>query len=163
MRFLALLCLAGGLLAQAPRKAPSFTLPDTNSNFHDLTDYRGKVVVLEMMRTNCPHCVAFSKVLEQIHRQYAGRVQVFSIANPPDTLELLKQYIATAKMTFPILMDCGQASFSYVRSGTVNLPRVWIIDRAGMIRQDVTYSDQTKPFFEKRGVFTELDKILAAK
>lgn len=149
-------------MAEPPRKAPSFTLPDTNGNFHDITDHRGKVVILTLMRTNCPHCASFSKVLEQINQQYSGRVQVFSIANPPDTLDLLKQYIAAAKITFPVLMDCGQAAFSYVRTGSVNLPRVWLIDRAGFIQQDVTYSEPAKPFFEKRGIFAELDKILAA-
>ena len=84
MRLIALLLAASALSAQAPRKAPSFTLPDVNRKLYDLTDYRGKVVVLEIMSTTCPHCAAFSKVLEQVHKQYAGRVQVLSIVNPPD-------------------------------------------------------------------------------
>ena len=162
MRLIALLAMAGALLAQAPRKAPTFTLPDSNGAFHDLTDHRGKVVILEAMNTSCPHCSAFSKVLEQIHKQYAGRVQVFSLSNPPDGVEALRQYIRSTKISFPILMDCGQAVYSYTQSASVTLPRVWIVDRNGIIRQDVSYGDSTKPFFEGRGIFTELDKILAA-
>ena len=163
MRSIAFFCLSAALvLAQPPRKAPSFTLPDLQQNFHDLTDHRGKVVIVEMMLTSCPHCSDFSKVLEQIHRQYAGRVQVFSIVNPPDTIDTVKAYIAAAKTTFPVLFDCGQASYAFTRTPSVALPRVWIIDRQGMIRHDVAYNDQTKPFFEKRGIFTELDKVLNA-
>jgi peroxiredoxin len=164
MRVLALLFAAATLAAaQSPRKAPSFTLPDVNRKLYDLTDYRGKVVVLEIMQTTCPHCAAFSKVLEQIHKQYAGRVQVLAIVNPPDGPETMQKYIAANKVTFPLLFDSGQAAYTYVLTGQISLPRVWIIDRAGMIATDVSYGDTTKGFFEKRGIFAELDKVLARK
>jgi peroxiredoxin len=163
MRLIALLLSAVALLAQAPRKAPSFTLPDVNRKLYDLTDYRGKVVVLEIMSTTCPHCGAFGKVLEQIQKQYAGRVQVLSIVNPPDEPGTMQRYISANKISYPLLFDSGQVAYTYVLTGQVNLPRVWIIDRAGMIARDVTYGDVTKGFFEQRGVFAEIDKVLAQK
>ena len=67
------------------RRAPGFALPDSNIKYHDLADYRGKVVVLEIMQTTCPHCEKFAEILEETAKKYAGRVQVISIANPPDT------------------------------------------------------------------------------
>jgi len=161
MRSLALLLLLALTAAAQPRKAPSFTLPDIKQNFYDLTDYRGKVVVIELMQTSCPHCGAFAKVLEQVKNQYGNRVQVFSIVNPPETLPDIQKYIANQKITFPILYDCGQAALSYVRSGQVSLPRVWLVDGAGMIRRDVSYTDLNKAFFENRGIFSEIDKLLA--
>ena len=163
MRLIALLLAASALSAQAPRKAPSFTLPDVNRKLYDLTDYRGKVVVLEIMSTTCPHCAAFSKVLEQVHKQYAGRVQVLSIVNPPDGPETMHRHIQTHKTTYPLLFDSGQVAYTFVLTGQVTLPRVWIIDPAGMIAKDVAYGDLTRDFFEKRGVFAEIDKVLARK
>jgi peroxiredoxin len=164
MRLIALLLAACAVApAQAPRKAPSFTLPDVNRTLHDITDHRGKVVVLEIMQTTCPHCAAFSKVLEQIHKQYAGRVQVLAIVNPPDGPETMQQYIKTNKVTFPLLFDSGQVAYTYVLTGSISLPRVWIIDRNGMIAKDTSYTAQTKDFFEKRGIFAEIDKVLARK
>jgi peroxiredoxin len=163
MKLFALLVFAASLAAQAPRKAPSFTLPDSNRTMHDLTDHRGKVVVLEVMRTDCPHCGSFGKVLEQVNKQYGKNVQVFSVVTPPDSPETVGKFAAAHKSTYPILFDCGQATFAYVLSGQVSLPRVWIIDRNGMIAKDVSYTDQTKDFFEKRGIFTEIDKTLAKK
>jgi hypothetical protein len=44
----------------------------------------------------------------------------------------------------------------------VSLPRVWLIDGAGMIRKDISYNDLQKDFFEKRGIFADIDKLLAA-
>jgi len=163
MRLIALLLAVTALSAQPPRKAPSFTLPDVNRKLYDLTDYRGKVVVLEIMSTNCPHCGAFAKVLEQVQKQYAGQVQVLSIVNPPDGPETMRQYTQSHKLSYPLLFDSGQVAYTYVLTGQVSLPRVWLIDRAGMIARDVTYGDLTKSFFENRGIFAEIDKVLARK
>lgn len=163
MKLIAFLFLAGGLCAQVPRKAPSFTLPDTGRIFHDLTDYRGKVVILELMKTDCPHCKAFSAVLQEIQTKYAGRVQVFGMVNPPDTLDTMNAYTAATKITFPILFDVGQAAYTYVRADRVSLPRVFIIDKGGTIREDVSYDAKNTAFFEKRGIFASLERILAAK
>ena len=49
--------------ADFSRRAPGFSLPDVNTEQHDLADYRGKVVILEFMQTTCPHCAAFTEVL----------------------------------------------------------------------------------------------------
>ena len=33
------------------RRAPGFSLPDSNINYHDLGDYRGKVVLVDFIKT----------------------------------------------------------------------------------------------------------------
>ena len=48
------------------RRAPGFSLPDGNLKQHDLQDYRGRVVLVEFMQSQCPNCAAFSRVLEQV-------------------------------------------------------------------------------------------------
>ena len=43
------------------RRAPGFALPDLGyTHTYDLQDYRGKVVVIDIMSTTCPHCAAIS-------------------------------------------------------------------------------------------------------
>ena len=37
-------------------KAPEFTLPDQNGEMHNLTDYRGKKVILYFYPDNTPGC-----------------------------------------------------------------------------------------------------------
>ncbi|MBY0505977.1 MAG: TlpA family protein disulfide reductase [Bryobacteraceae bacterium] len=165
MRFLVFLLSLSALLAQAPapRRAPSFQLPDQNGQFHDLLDYRGRVVVLEIMKTSCPHCKAFTAVLEQLKAKYAGKVAVLAIVNQPETQQTMQTYVSETKTTSPLLFDMGQVAYSYVRSGRIDLPRVYVIDAQGMIRADVSYSDATKPFFEKGGVITEVEKLINKK
>jgi peroxiredoxin len=150
--------------ANALRRAPSFTLPDQNGKFHDLNDYRGKVVILDIMQTACPHCKSFSAVLEQAKAKYKDNLVVLALVNPPaDTPEKVQFYLRENKLTTPILFDCGQAAFSYVRSGSIQLPRVFVIDQAGNIRADKSWTEQTKAWFEPAGLFAELDKLIPAK
>jgi thiol-disulfide isomerase/thioredoxin len=165
MRLLIALLSLTSLFGQTPasRRAPSFTLPDHKGQFLDIVDYRGKIVILEFMRTNCPHCKAFTGVLEKVKAKYPGKVEVISIVNPPETAQSIQGYITETKSTSPILFDMGQVAYSYVRSGRIELPRVYLIDAQGMIRGDVSYDESTKPFFEKGGINTEVDKLIAKK
>ena len=68
----ALLC-AVTLIAQplanqglSGRRAPSFSLPDVRLQQHDILDYRGNWLLLDFMKTYCPHCKELSKKLEGV-------------------------------------------------------------------------------------------------
>ncbi len=165
---MALLSLTS-VFAQTPaavpalRRAPSFNLTDHKGQFHDLLDYRGRVVILEIMKTDCPHCKSFTAVLEKLKAKYPGKVAVLSIVNPPETPQSMQAYLTETKSDSPMLFDMGQAAYSYVRTGRVELPRVFLIDAQGMIRGDYAYGGSTKAFFEGGGVMTEVDKLIAKK
>ena len=146
-------------------RAPGFSLPDRNYKYHDPQDYHGKILIVEFMQTTCPHCAAFSKILEEAAAKYAGKISILSIVNPPDTPDKVGQYAVANKVSIPILFDCGQIAASYVqwspgKSGGFDIPRVFIIDATGVIRRDLEYSVLTKEIFEGRGLFAELDKLL---
>ena len=51
-------CAALSVSAQdlAGRRAPSFSLPDSKLVQHDILDYRGKWLIVDFMKTDCPHC-----------------------------------------------------------------------------------------------------------
>lgn len=155
------------LLGQTARRAPGFSLPDVNNQQHDLADYRGKIVLLEIMHTSCAPCGPFSKVLEQIKTHYGDKLAVVSITNPPDTPAMVKNFLAAQKVTYPIVLDCGQVSFSYVRPDplhpSISIPHVYLIDRTGMIRGDFEYGVPTSEIFLGRGLYTEIDKLLGGK
>ena len=54
-------------------KAPSFTLKDTNGKTVSLSDFSGKVVIIDFWTTWCPPCKESSKELEKLHRKYGER------------------------------------------------------------------------------------------
>jgi peroxiredoxin len=146
-------------------RAPGFSLPDRTYKYHDPADYRGKILIVEFMQTTCPHCAAFSKILEEAAAKYAGKISILSIVNPPDTPDKVAQFATTHKISLPILFDCGQIAASYVhwspgKNAGFDIPRVFIIDAGGVIRRDLEYTVLTKEIFEGRGLFQELDKML---
>ena len=146
------------------RRAPGFSLPDMTMKQHDLADYRGKVVVLEIMLTTCPHCLKFAAILEEVAKKYAGRVQVLSIVNPPDNVPAVAKFVKEHKLSYPVLFDCGQAAGSYVLASpqkpSINIPHVFLIDPNGVIQNDFSYGVMTSSIFDGRGLFAELDKLL---
>jgi peroxiredoxin len=155
-----LLCAAALCAADAPRRAPGFALPDSRMEVHDLYDYRGKPVVLEFMQTTCPHCAAFVGVLQKVQEKYGDKVVILAIANPPDTIRTVGQFIEGHKITYPILFDMGQAAFSYVKTARFDLPQVYLIDAKGMIYAHFEYSLLSHEIFEGNGLAYEIDRML---
>lgn len=146
------------------RRAPGFSLPDSNFKQHDLQDYRGKVVVLNVMRTACTHCGPFSKILAKVAEKYGEGLQVLSIVNPPDNQKTVAQYQAKNKLSSPILFDCGQVTASYLKITPQNpsfqVPHFFVIDGEGTIREDYGYNDVDREIFEGEGIFEILDKYV---
>src|SRR5580698_6797721 len=61
------------------RRAPGFALPDPSyEHYYDLQDYAGKVVLIDIMSTRCPHCLLASTTLEQVKARYGDKVAILS-------------------------------------------------------------------------------------
>ncbi len=157
-----LLCAAFLAAADLPRRAPGFALVDKNLQLHDLNDERGKLVVVEFMQTTCPHCAAFTSVLEKVQQKYGDKLAILAIANPPDTQTTVGQFIEGHKITYPVLFDCGQVAFSYLQTQQFNLPQVFLVDSKGMIRQHFEYGAMNRDIFEGNGLFKEIDRLVTA-
>ena len=157
-----LLCSLTLATGDAARRAPGFALPDMKLQFHDLADYRGKVLVLEFLKTDCPHCAAFAEVLAQIQPKYGDKVAVLAVAHigGTDSPQNVAQYIAGHQLTYPVVLDEGQMMFSYVLAQKSDMPRVFVIDAGGFIRADYEYSVLTREVFEGKALFTDIDKLL---
>lgn len=160
---LAPLLLGAGELSN--RRAPGFSLPDSQLRQWDLQDFRGKVVVLDIMKTDCPDCQRLAVTLERVRAKYGNRIQILSIVNPPDTQATVSQFVATYKVQTPILFDCGQVSASYFKATpqrpTISVPHVFLIDQNGIIRNDFANTPANKAIFQGDGLMAEIDKLLA--
>ncbi len=158
----ALLFAAGEL---SGRRAPGFSLPDLHGQQHDLMDYRGKIVLLDIIQTTCPHCQQLADVLVKTEAKYGGKVAVLTLAIPRDTPATVTQFATEHKVTSPFLFDCGQVAASYLKATPqnpkVSVPHVFLIDGQGMIRNDFGYEFDTKNIFEGDGLNIEIDRLLA--
>jgi len=170
MRYFAALCFASLLVAAGPlsnRRAPGFSLMDSSGKQLDLQDYRGRIVLVDIMLTNCPHCRTFAKTLDRVRAKYGDRVMVLSVVNPPETQATVGQFLRDMQPSYPVLFDCGQMAISYLKvtpqNPGVDVPYLFIIDGNGWIVNDFGYAEETESIFEGQALFKELDRLLAAK
>ena len=143
------------------RRAPSFSLPDSGFVQHDILDYRGKWLLLDFMRTDCPHCKALSQLLESKRAGWGTRVDVLSVViAPPDTQATVAKYIAETKITNPMVFDSGQVALSYFKATpakpSFDTPHLFAINPQGMIVRDWV---QTQ--VEEAGFPAELEALIA--
>jgi peroxiredoxin len=145
------------------RRAPSFALPDSKLQSHDILDSRGHWLLLDFMKTDCPHCKELSKKLEGVKARYGAKVQVLSIViTPPETQATIAQYAAELKISSAFLFDQGQVAISYFRATPANptfdTPHLFAIDPNGMIVRDWGMAGVEAP-----GFLAELDQVLNKK
>ena len=86
---------------------------------------------------------------------------ILAVANPPDNLSTVGQFIAGHKITYPILFDMGQVAYSYILKPSFDLPQIFLIDPRGMIYNSFGYSPMTRDIFEGNGLIVEIDRVLA--
>jgi peroxiredoxin len=157
------------LLAGPPtgKRVASFTLPDATGRYYDVLDYRGKPLLIDIMKTDCPHCAVFTKTLERVKAKYGDRITIFSVVNPPDNANTVSSFIARYKVTSPVLFDFGQATAAMLKitpqNPSISLPHLLVIDANGIVVSDWPYSETQKALFEGDGLFAVIDKLLAAK
>jgi peroxiredoxin len=165
--FLTLALAALPLCAQtlSGRRAPSFSLPDSTMAQHDLLDYRGKWLLIDFMKTDCPHCMALSKVMEQIHTQFGDKVALLSVViAPPDNQQTVAKYVAqTGAKSTTIVFDQGQVAVTYFKATPAtpgfDTPHLFIIDPNGVIVKDIPQS----PVLEDSGLIKVLEQVMASK
>jgi thiol-disulfide isomerase/thioredoxin len=165
------LLLASGLAWAASgelsnRRAPGFALPDpAYQHYYDLQEFAGKVVVIDIMSTRCPHCLLLSTTLEQVKARYGSKVAILEVVLPPDNLDTVSKFVATNNVTVPVVCDMGQMTASYFMAtpatmSKIGVPHLFLIDKQGMIRNDYTYEEDTRNIFEGQGLVAEIDKLL---
>ena len=142
---------------------------DVNYNQHDLQDYRGRVVLIDFIRTDCPLCQTFAGVGEKIRTRFGDKVVVLTIVNaPPDNLKTVGAYIEKYGVKSPVLFDTFQVAASYLKLTPVNpqfaLPHLFLIDANGVIRNDWEYvgGGVTSVFEARPPLLKEVEALLNA-
>src|SRR5581483_2839042 len=171
LRSLFCLVIAGHALLAASgelsnRRAPGFALPDpAYEHYYDLQDYAGKVVIIDIMSTRCPHCLLTATTLEQVKSRYGDKVAILEVVLPPDNQDSIAKFVSTSNITVPVLCDMGQMTASYFKATPSNMqhievPHLFLVDQHGMIRNDFGYDESTRAIFEGAGLFAEIDRLL---
>jgi thiol-disulfide isomerase/thioredoxin len=130
--------------ADAPRRAPSFALPDSQSHYHDILDYRGKPLIIEIMSTRCEHCQELAVTLEKVAAHYGNKISILSVVLPPDNQQTVGGFIRKYNVTHPVLFDCSQMTASYFNATPdnphIDVPHLFFVDSNGIIQDDFMWA-----------------------
>jgi peroxiredoxin len=136
-KFLIALAFELTLRAQGlvPRPVPEFRIVEASGRTTFLSSYRGRVILLAFISTQCSHCQKASVVFQELAREFSGQLQVAEIAfdEGADTAAFEKRF----GLTFPVGASSSDDAHSFlgIAAGTrLGTPQVVAIDRAGIIR-----------------------------
>ncbi len=146
--------------AKVGEAAPSFTLKDTDGKAHSLSDFKGKIVVLEWFCPTCPY--SGGRGGRSVHNNGSVKKLVKNLKSVDGDVVYLLVDSSTAKMRVsaeelakrdaelkksagiesPILID-GDTSVAKAY-GAKSTPHMFVIDGDGVLRYQGAFSDQKK-------------------
>jgi cytochrome c biogenesis protein CcmG/thiol:disulfide interchange protein DsbE len=117
--------------ASERKAAPLLTLKDSYGKTISLTDYRGKVVLLDFWATWCTGCKMEIPWFSQFQKAYGAQgFAVVGVSMDESGWTVVKPFLAETHVTYPILL--GNDSIAQ-RFGIQSLPDTFLIDRRGRV------------------------------
>ena len=144
-------------------RAPAFGLKSFDGKTVKLSDYRGKIVVLEWFNMECPFSLYHyetKNTMAELAKKYKDKNVVWLAINSTNhtTTEVNKTFSEKYKLAFPILDDrSGKVGRAY---GAKTTPHIFIINPTGRIVYDGAI-DNAPMGKTKEDVVNYVDNILA--
>ncbi len=138
--FLSLVCLPSESRAEIdlnafPERgylAPEFTLMDLEGKRHSLSDYKGKVVLLNVWATWCYPCLVEMPAMESLNKKLNGdEFIMLAVSIDNSGPKPVEKFIRENKFTFKILLSPDGVFQNLYR--TISIPMTFIIDKSGII------------------------------
>jgi peroxiredoxin len=121
--------------------APGFSLQDINGRNVQLSDFKGKIVVLDLWATWCKPCIASFPAMQKMVQKHPEIVFLFIAVEEKDSnpLNKVKSFIEKHKYAFTVLIDepvqPGASQYKIISAYAPNgIPAKYIIDRNGILR-----------------------------
>ena len=134
--------------------APDFVLTDTKGNQIKLSDYRGKVVILDFWATWCPPCRRGIPDLIDLQKTYKNKLAVIGISldtdSKKDVVPFIKEYGINYKVAY------GDNNVVQKYGNIQSIPTTFIINQEGKIvdsyiglQRKETFENQIKALINK--------------
>ena len=123
----------------APRKSPDFSFSDPSGKQTTLSSFKGKVVVIEFLLTNCPHCMRVAKMIARVQEGLAqSGLQTIGIAFDNNISgKAVTKFSQDLGVAYPLGYTTSAEVDSYLGrtpSERIMVPQIVVIDRSGVIR-----------------------------
>lgn len=144
--------------------APAFTLKDIGGKEVKLSDYAGKIVVLDLWATWCKPCIASFPAMQSMVEKHPEIAFLFIAVDEreKDRLPRVKGFIEKGNYPFTVLIDepVEPGSKIYKITATYKpdgIPAKYIIDKKGMLRFKTSgFDTDTELMNELEAMFTIL-------
>ena len=134
--------------------APAFSLTDINGNSLKLSDFQGKVVMLDFWATWCGPCRIEIPGFVELQKRYAAQGFTIIGISEDNTAQPVEEFYKEFQMNYPVAL--GNERLEELYGGMQGLPTTFIIGRDGRIY--AKHVGATDPeVFE-----TEIKELLAA-
>jgi len=149
-----------------PRPAPGFEMVDPSGNHLNLANLKGKVVVLQFLLTTCPHCQAFSQLLNHLQADYGPKgFQALGAAVNEANNQMASEYHSKYAQAFPVAAVPHDTVLTFMGLSVMDrfgLPQIAVIDRKGQIReQSLSDINAAQPLQQEQHLRQLVEKLLA--
>lgn len=166
---------ASAFAVEVGQPAPNFTATDINGHTVHLSDYKGKIVVIESYNSDCPYChnQYATGAMQDLQRDLAAKGVVWLLVNSvnPDnqsyrTDAQAKKEMAREKMdvTAWIADASGKVGHLYDMKTT---PDMYVINKKGILVYEGAIDNEPDPFHNPKTaqnyVRDAVDDLLAGK
>ncbi len=127
------LCLGGLSPIDEGDEAPGFTVLDVDDEPHNLTDYRGRVLVVDFFATRCGPCYTQLETLKDLRDEVPLDQVAFLLIDNDDreSQEKVTKYRDDNGITWPVAYGGGKVGQDYEVDA---IPTTVVIDQDGVIR-----------------------------
>jgi len=158
--------------AEVGKAAPDFTLTDLDGEEHSLSDFEGKMVVLEWFNPDCPFVKKHhekNKTMRSTYQEYADKDVVWLAINSGAPgqqghgKERNGKAVEDYGIAYPLLLDeSGEVGMAY---GAKTTPHMYVIDTSGTLVYMGAIDDDRSPnkLGETNHVKQSLDAVLAGE
>ncbi len=134
-------CNSGTHPPRIGNTAPDFTITDSQRTV-ELSQLRGKPVVLNFWATWCPPCIEEMPSLVQLQKQLGDKVTILAVDEDSDD-GAYKQFVRDHNIDLLTVRDTQRTNQIY---GSFKYPETYIIDRNGkIVRKFIGATDWTAP------------------
>ena len=148
--------LLAGLVAQAQdANTPQFSLRDINGRTVRLSNYHGKVVLINFWATWCPPCRVEIPDLMRLQREHGEQgLQIIGITYPPERKARVRAFARKLKVNYPIILGTRELKARF--SSDETLPLTVVINRDGKVNEIIggillreEFDEKIKPLIMK--------------
>lgn len=128
---IALLTISPAMAEKVP--APDFSLLDVSGKPVSLSDFKGKVVLLNFWATWCNVCVEEMEGLNKLYRDMKDNGFLVIAVSIDQSRNDVAKFVSSRRLEFPVLLDPEKEVY-FDKYAVFGLPTSFLIDKKGYIR-----------------------------